>query len=158
MNENITTLKEDVCATVAAHVIRLDERIGREDSSGYESYGRIKDVLEQRQEAVKPLSKTLGSYWEEVVREDEATQAAMLREMETRAEVAIRQMIDLAATVDRAQRRLANAAAKKLGQMSMDELPEEPDEEIPAVDEETGEIVEPEEDLPAAEEVLGYDE
>lgn len=136
MNETTTTLKEDVCAAVAAHVVRLDESIGREDSSGYESYGRIKDVLEQMQEAVTPLTKALKDYWEEVVREHEDAQAAMLREMETKSEVAIRQMVSLAATVDRALRRLQSAAGQKVGQMTMDDL-----EETPDVDEATGEVL-----------------
>lgn len=145
----MTTLKEDVCRAVVAQVKRYDDSIGKTDNSAYESYGRIKDVLECVDKTVKPLANSLKNYWGEVIRKEDDTQAAFLREMQTEAEAAICQLICLAAVVSRALWSVAPFAERKVGQMSIDDWeeeqaaePEETPEVLPAVDEDTGEVVE----------------
>lgn len=156
MNTKESTLKNDLIHVIAGQARRQDEAAGRLDASGFESYGKIKNCLEQVTEAVKPLDKTLKEYWKQVAAGDGDTQAAYLQELETEATAALAALVRLTATADRALWALHPWRERKIGQMSFDELMDgEPDFEdldetaMPEVDEETGEVVEEE---------LDYDE
>lgn len=143
MHETVmTNLKEDVTRAVIAQVKRYDDKLGRRDNSGHETYARVKECLELVKEDMKPLDKTLGHVWEEVVRQDKDTTAAMLREMLTETERALGHMVCLAAMVTRGLYSTAPEDEEPAGQVTMDELTE--------VDEATGEVMDGEED-PACE-------
>jgi hypothetical protein len=161
-------LRSDLVHLVAAQARRMEEAAGRADSSGYESYAKIKARLERAAEAMKPQDKALKHYWEEVVSGDGDLQASYLRELETEAMASLGCLAQLTATVCRATWALSPWQERKVGQMSFDELIAEDEEDepfadldetaMPEIDEETGEVLDPDEDLAAAPEVLGYDE
>ena len=156
-------LRDDLTRLVANQARRTEALAGRPDSSGYESYAKIKARMERASEAMKPLDKALKHYWEEVVAGDTDLQGSYLRELETEATAALGCLTTLTAAVCRAQWALSPWKERKIGQMSLDELEDEPfpdldETAMPEVDETTGEILDPDEDLPAAGEVLGSDE
>lgn len=159
-------LRSDLTHLVANQARRTEALAGRPDSSGYESYAKIKARLERAAEAMKPLDKGLKHYWEEVTSGDEDLQGSYLRELETEAMAALGCLATLTATICRATWALSPWQDRKIGQMSLDELGEEREPEfedldetaMPETDEATGEILDPDEDLAEAAEVLGYDE
>lgn len=131
-HEMETGLKEDVCRAMLAQVHRYDHRIGRMDSSGHETYARVKQCLEGVQTAMKPMDKTLACVWEQVCAADETVLAAFLREMLTEAENACVKLLCLGAMITRGLHTISGGG-EPVGQACMEDLPE--------VDETTGEIV-----------------
>lgn len=155
---NERDLRTDLVHAIAEEARRQDAAIGRNDTSGFESFGRIKARLEKATEAFKPLDKTLKEYWKVVSGQDVDLQGSYLRELESETTAALSEMTRLAAAVDRAMWSLAPWEERKIGQMSFDELlgddegePEFEDLDetaMPEVDESTGEVLDPDEDLP----------
>lgn len=55
MHETVmTNLKEDVTRAVIAQVKRYDDKLGRRDNSGHETYARVKECLELVKEDIQP--------------------------------------------------------------------------------------------------------
>ena len=163
-------LRTDLIHAIAEEARRQDAVIGRNDTSGFESFGRIKARLEKATEAFKPLEKTLKEYWKVVSGGDVDLQGSYLRELETETTAALQELTRLAASVERAMWSLSPWEDRRIGQLSFDDLiaGDEPEESadfadldetaMPEIDEATGEILDPDEDLPEAGEVLGSEE
>lgn len=136
-------LKEDVCHAILAQVHRYDHKIGRYDSSGHETYARIKQGLEGVKDSIKPMDKTLTNVWEQVCAADETVLAAFLREMLTEAEHACVWLLCLGAMITRGLHTLSGEDGEPLGQASMEDIqPLDMETEQVKVDKDTGEVVE----------------
>ena len=139
-------LRVSLTHVIADEARRQELIAGRSDSSGFESFGKIKARLDKTTEAFKPLEKTLKEYWKVVSGEDVDLQASYLREMETETESALTELVRLAAAVNRAMWALSPTQERKIGQMSMDELERETAEQSSTEATDPG----PEASLPAA--------
>lgn len=131
-----TSLTDRVRQAMFEEVERMDRALRRPDSSGYESYGRLKEELERATGDMKPLQNLLKDYWNGVVHRSEDEELALLREIRREATALSVQFIRVAAVADRAEDSL-------LGDWEPPEDEEEKPGEAPAVqvDEKTGEVV-----------------
>lgn len=108
MEKNVC-LKERVGQAIWEERRREDRKMGRGDGSGYESYGRLKEAVENAEKNVKPLGGLVKDFWEAVCQGNDDAQIALLREIYRQGACAAGEFVRLASTANRAKDSVSGA-------------------------------------------------